>query len=290
MFIRSILLFTSVATLMAQQPTVMGMRPAGGAGNVTFIAGGMISGSPVQGAPYSAQAVTEFTQVLADGNRIVNSSTATVYRDSYGRERREQTLPNIGALLGQGNPTKMILISDPVTGVNYSLDPSSKVAMKLPAMKTSDLPPLPDLPPPPANGQVFFRSFAGPAGGGAAPGPVMYFNPATAGGSSTPSVEQLGSQSINGVSTNGTRTTLTIPAGQIGNENPIGIVDEVWRSANLQVIVQSTHSDPRSGTTTYSLTNISRSEPSATLFQVPADYAVRDAPAPTSRAIIAPAQ
>lgn len=285
MFIRSILLFTSIATLMAQQPTVVGMGPAGGAGNVTFIAGGMISGSPVQGAPYSAHAVTEFTQVLADGNRIVNSSTATVYRDSYGRERREQTLPNMGALLVQGNPTKMILISDPVTGVNYSLDPSSKVAMKLPAMKTSDLPPLP------ANGQVLFRSFDGLAGGGALPGPVMYVNPGTTGGSSaSPSVEQVGSQLINGVSTNGTRTTMTIPAGQIGNENPIGIVDEVWRSADLQVIVQSTHSDPRSGTTTYSLTNVSRSEPSASLFQVPADYTVQDAPAPTSRRIIAPAQ
>lgn len=291
MFIRSILLFTSITTLMAQQPTVLGVSPVGGAGNVTFIAGGMISGSPVKGEPYSAQAVTEFTQVLADGNRIVNSSTAAVYRDSYGRERREQTLPNIGALLAQGNPTKMILISDPVAGVNYSLDPGSKVAMKLPAMKTSDLPPPPDLPQPPANGHaVFFRSLAGPPGGGVSPGPVMYVNPGTASGLSAPSVEQLGSQLINGVSVNGTRTTMTIPAGQIGNDNPIGIVDEVWKSPDLQVIVQSQHTDPRSGTTKYSLTSISRGEPSTTLFQVPAAYTVQDAPAPMSRQILAPAQ
>ena len=290
MLIRSVLLFASIATLMAQQPTVVGMSPLGGAGNVTFISGGMISGSPVKGAPYSAQAVTEFTQALADGNRIVNNSTAMVYRDSYGRERREQSLPTIGAAASQGNPTKMILISDPVSGVNYSLDPSSKVAMKLPAMKTSDLPPLPDLPQPQVNGQVFFRSFAGPVAGGISPGPVMYVNSGAAGGSSAPSVEQLGSQLISGLSVNGTRTTMTIPAGQIGNDNPIRIVDEVWKSPDLQVIVQSTHSDPRSGATTYSLTNISRSEPSATLFQVPADYTVQDAPAPISRRILAPAQ
>lgn len=288
--IRSVLLFTSVATLMAQPTQVVGVAPMSGAGPVTFISAGMISGSPVKGAPYSAQAVTEFTQVLADGNRIVNTSTAAVYRDSYGRERREQTLPNIGPLRGQGPSAKVILISDPAAGVNYSLDPSGKVAMKMPVMKTSDLTALPDLPPPAANGQVFFRSFDGPAGGPVSRGPVMYVNTGAAAGSSAPNVEQLGGQMINGVSVNGTRTTMTIPAGQIGNDNPIQIVDEVWKSPDLQVIVQSQHTDPRSGTTKYSLTGISRDEPSPSLFQVPADYTVQDAPAPTSRRVLTGAQ
>src|ERR1700694_3115739 len=39
-------------------------------------------GKLVKGAPYSAQAVTEMTQTLGDGNRIVNKSTASIYRDS----------------------------------------------------------------------------------------------------------------------------------------------------------------------------------------------------------------
>ena len=53
-------------------------------------------GKLVKGAPYSAQAVTESTQVLSDGNRIVNKSVASVYRDSEGRIRREHTLRAIG--------------------------------------------------------------------------------------------------------------------------------------------------------------------------------------------------
>ncbi len=91
-------------------------------------------------------------------------------------------------------------------------------------------------------------------------------------------MEQLGTKVVEGVQAEGTRTTITIPAGQIGNDKPIQIVDEVWRSPELQVIVRSEHSDPRMGSTVYSLQNISRSDPSPALFQVPADYTVKDAP------------
>ena len=42
------------------------------------------------GAPYSAEAVTESTQVLADGNRINQKSVTRVYRDGEGRTRREE--------------------------------------------------------------------------------------------------------------------------------------------------------------------------------------------------------
>ena len=43
---------------------------------------------------------------------------------------------------------------------------------------------------------------------------------------------------------------------------------------NMQMDVKSTHSDPRFGNTTYTLTNIQRTEPVATLFAVPSDYTV----------------
>src|SRR5437867_6535057 len=49
-------------------------------------------------------------------------------------------------------------------------------------------------------------------------------------------------------------------------------VDEQWRSPDLQLSVLSKHADPRMGETVYSLTNISRAEPSPTLFQVPPEY------------------
>src|SRR4051812_14796286 len=83
-------------------------------GNFGFVSGQMVGGNPVKSAPYSAQGVTETTQTLADGNRIVQKSTATVYRDSEGRERREQTLPSIGPFTAQGAPQQFITISDPV--------------------------------------------------------------------------------------------------------------------------------------------------------------------------------
>ena len=88
--------------------------------------------------------------------------------------------------------------------------------------------------------------------------------------------EDLGTQLVLGVSAVGTRRTTTIPAGKIGNEMPIVTVNERWVSPELQVLVMSTRSDPRTGTTTYKLTNIDRSEPAPTLFQVPPDYTLSD--------------
>ena len=104
--------------------------------NFIFVASEMNSdGKVVKGAPYSAQAVTETTQTLSDGNRIINKSTATVYRDSEGRTRREQTLRVMGPFAAAGEPPQTIFINDPVAGVNYALDTRSKVAHKMPPMR-----------------------------------------------------------------------------------------------------------------------------------------------------------
>src|SRR2546428_6831103 len=73
--------------------------------------------------------------------------------------------------------------------------------------------------------------------------------------------ESLGTQTIEGVTAEGARSTLTIPAGEIGNTLPIEIVDETWYSPELQINMMTKHRDPRSGETTYRLTNLSRSEP-----------------------------
>jgi len=86
--------------------------------------------------------------------------------------------------------------------------------------------------------------------------------------------EVLGTQTIAGVSAQGTRVTHTIPAGQMGNEKPITIVFEHWYSNDLQMVVMSKRSDPRIGETSYTVTNIQRSEPAASLFTVPSDYTV----------------
>jgi hypothetical protein len=95
-------------------------------------------------------------------------------------------------------------------------------------------------------------------------------------GSSNVTKEDLGQQVIEGVLAAGTRSTTTIPAGAIGNAQPIQIVSEQWVSEDLKLLVQTRHSDPRTGETTYRLTNVVQAEPSRTLFEVPADYTLRD--------------
>src|SRR5438876_3195986 len=79
-------------------------------------------GKPVKGAPYSAEGITETTQTLPDGNRIVHKSSALFYRDTEGRTRTEQTLGSIGPWASTANPPKTIFINDPVAGVNYVLN------------------------------------------------------------------------------------------------------------------------------------------------------------------------
>jgi hypothetical protein len=87
--------------------------------------------------------------------------------------------------------------------------------------------------------------------------------------------ELLGTQTINGIVAEGTRTTHIIPAGQIGNEKALQVVSERWYSVDLQIVLKSTRTDPRTGTTTYTVTSIQRTEPAATLFAVPAGYSVQ---------------
>src|SRR5437588_9522585 len=263
------MMLATAAALHAQEPSagVLPQIKVVTGGTFGFISEQLVGGIPVKGAPYSAQAVTETTQTLADGNRIVQKSTAMVYLDSLGRERREETLRGIGSFTPQGDPPKIISISDPVAGVNYSLNSNEHVAIKLPA-----LPPLPQ-----AGAETKFNVIVNKArvtSAGAASQVMIY--KAGPNANAAPNIEQLGCKLIEGVQAEGTRATITIATGQIGNDRPIDIVDERWRSSDLQVIVFSKHSDPRFGETLYSLTNISRADPPATLFQVPPNYTVRD--------------
>jgi hypothetical protein len=235
----------------------MGMAIAGS--EAKFVSFEMsMNGKPVTGAPYAADAVTETTQTLGDGNHITRKTTNKNYRDSQGRTRREQSFQTIGPWSTNGDTSVMVQINDPVAGVNYSLNSAAKEATKIEMMS------------PPTHAQMAAdvqRNIAKVKTSGAH---VSTFNAKV----SPAKEESLGSQMINGVQADGTKNTITIPAGQIGNDLPIDIVDERWYSTELQTLVKSVHSDPRMGTTTYQLTNIDRAEPSPSLFEVPADYKV----------------
>jgi len=226
---------------------------AGPFGDVTFefVAGEMsFDARLVKGAPYSAEATTETQQVLADGNRITRRNTSAIYRDSEGRTRREMTLGAIGPWASRGAPRQTVFINDPVAGVNYVLDPDGKTARKMAFRGRREGPP---------RGQI-----------SAAKAPPT--------DRPRPRVESLGKRLIEGVEAEGTRTTTTIAPGQIGNERPIEIVSERWFSQELKTVVMSRRSDPRMGETTFQLTNIRRSEPLRSMFEVPPEYTVREGP------------
>lgn len=265
-----------------------------------------LGGRIVKNAPYSADAVTEVVQTLADGNRIVRKTTAQVARDSAGRTRREQGLAVIGSLLEGKQAPQHITIDDPAERTTFVLNPQSRTAhkMQLPPMPPppppppppsapagAPAPPEPPPPPPPphvavglpllgssaAVGASSFNLEVPPSAAGAAgEHRVMMFANRVEALGGTPRTEPLGTQLIDGVSAEGTRTTSTIPAGTIGNEQDIAIVFERWYSPELQTLVMSRHSDPRMGETTYRLTNVVRTEPSPALFEVPSDYTVID--------------
>lgn len=256
-----------------------------------FVASEMgIGGKLIKGAPYSAQAVTESVQTLADGNRIVRKTTASVYRDSEGRTRQEQTVGNIGPYAMAGEPRQTIFINDPVAGTSYILDARDKTARKFNFIVRSG-----------GSGKdqkstvtVESVSAAGKANvetvviSGSEPRrrPMGSGERTWVGGVGAertfniplkePKTESLGKQVMDGVEVEGTRETITIAAGEIGNELPIQITTERWYSPELQVVVMRKHTDPLMGENTYRLTGINRSEPARSLFELPSDYTVKD--------------
>jgi hypothetical protein len=281
---RALLLVLAVVSCAFAQEKGNVIYTTGGGGIVA--SSGFDGGSgPVLGAPYSATITNESIQTLADGNRLVQTSTGTTARDSQGRTRQDTVLPAIGNL-SAANAPHLIFIHDPVAQTSYTLNLTEKTAQKMPA-----LPPLAvgtaggvggatiamriegngaPLPPPDAMATTI-----------GAPGPGIFFEKQLiTSGQDQANTEDLGSQTMEGVLVNGVRMTHTIPAGQIGNDLPITIVTEVWTSPALKTVVYSKRSDPRLGDQTFRLTNMVRTEPNPALFTVPADFKIVDGPQP----------
>jgi hypothetical protein len=258
------------------------------------------------GAPYSGEAITESLQVLSDGNRIAKKTVSRIYRDSEGRTRREQ--------LGADGQVESISISDPVAGVTYVLDPRTKVAHRNGVIMVSPVgvatasiaPGSPGVlvatkaqdgslsveAKAEAEGEAKARTIGGGRGRGGAATTVFTGSAGAGGGGFTmvapamgrgmtinmgkTTTEDLGSQLVDGVSATGSRSTTVIEAGAVGNDRAIQIVSEQWIATDLKVLLMTKHNDPRSGETSYRLTNVTQAEPSHALFEVPADYTLKE--------------
>jgi hypothetical protein len=237
----------------------------------------------VKGAPYSAVATTEINQTLGDGNKIHRISCGAVYRDSEGRIRNEAVSPGFSPLAADVSKN-LVLITDPVAGFSYMLDTVNKTAVKmaLPPAHGAGAGPGPGNGP--GSGDQMARGRrkgpgpgpgpgAGPEGMDSMMGPG-HMHPAEA------KRESLGSKTLEGIQADGNRSTMTIPAGQMGNERAIQVTSERWFSQHLQVPVLIKTTDPRMGDHTYSLTKIVTAEPDHSLFEIPAGYSVTEGRAP----------
>lgn len=227
----------------------------------------------VKNAPYSATTVTETTQTLADGNRIHHPFSGRIFRDSEGRVRNETSLAGLDALAPNANLQQVVFITDPVAGVSYALNVHDKTATKSTWTRGG-------------------RQGGGPGGRDRGPGgrgdgqngrPGAGFGRGPNAPGQNVKTESLGRRTLAGLPADGTRTTITIPAGQMGNEQAMQIVSEVWYSPDLQTAVFSKHRDPRLGEVVFRLADISRNDPAAALFQPPADYQVIEANAGAGR-------
>ncbi|MBV9215868.1 MAG: hypothetical protein JO053_06795 [Acidobacteria bacterium] len=306
----------------------------------------------VKNSPFSADAISESVQTLADGNRIVHTTTTKMFRNSEGRFRRDISSGS-GSVPGANyNVGFSTTILDPVNGARYTFNDREKVARQytfraptpvtiggqgfgtfystgsvnqadkersivslntkldgssasdnanadreraVAALKASSV--VTNLDPDKAaeiemaaatlrmvtpaaplagisgNMTVMPSTVVAPVAVGGAGG-VSFMTSDGVKSRYESHTEKLGTQNFEGVDAEGTRTTTTIPAGAIGNERPIDIVYESWYSKDLQLVVYSKRSDPRTGEQTYRLTNISRSEPDQSVFAVPSGYRI----------------
>ena len=194
-------------------------------------------------APFSATVNTTWVKQLPDGSSITLKNHRAIARDAAGRvfqERRMLVPEDSKAEPG----LRQIEINDPVAHQRYVCI-ASEGTCQLEALVA--------------------RNFARPARAGAAPKQA---------GSST--LEDLGTQSISGLETAGTRETTVIPSGAFGNNSPLLSKSEYWYSSLLGLNLISKRQDPRFGEQNFEVTDISLGEPDAKLFQPPSGYKVRD--------------
>jgi hypothetical protein len=242
---------------------------------------------PVRNAPYSAHAVRERQQSLADGNRINDRRRPTAYyRDSAGRTRQE--------IVNDKGELQTVTINDPVANLTWILKPQERVAIRI---DRSTMPPVERRKTRDGMDEVIVRRVermnpdahqrtqedvriqvpkeAADNGTGMRLAPLASVIDDVKWSSKTVT-KDLGTRDFGGIRAEGKLRSYEIPAGAIGNRNPIVVSDETWTAPDLQVTVYTKHSDPRSGDFVFRLENVRREEPAAALFTVPADYTVRE--------------
>lgn len=227
-------------TLAAQPPR--GFGPGRGFG---------APGQVVTGEPYTASATSTSVDTLADGTTITHSSTITEGRDSQGRTFRAVTETGNGS----STPVTRTTVMDPVahTLTNWSTQSTVATVLQLPNF----------------NGR----------GNKNGPAPVDFQGPRN-GGRSNIQVTRvaLSPKTIDGVTAQGEKTTITIPAGVEGNDKPLVSTHEVWTSTNPKLLLVDISNSPRDGSRDMQVTSLSLNDPDQTLFHPPSNYTIKQQP------------
>jgi len=268
MFKSLLILLTALSCAFAQDlGTTIASQKHGGERGVMTVAFGKPLANLVKGAPYSANVMIELTQTLSGGGQVVQHLQGNTARDSQGRTREDVPLPE-----GDESVPHLVFIHDPVTQSSYGLNLTEKTARRMLTVENRP------------EGEPESGTFVMQMGHAAAGWPQPSLAGQAFSASGDPSnnqvtTEDLGVQTMEGLVVSGVRTIRTIPAGQIGNSNPINTVTEVWTSTELKTIVYSKTTNPLAGDQIFQLMNIVRTEPDPSLFTVPADFKISDAPA-----------
>jgi hypothetical protein len=209
---------------------------------------------PVAHAPFTTMLQTEWVRSLYTGGTITVVNERRIARDSQGRVYQERwfLVPKNGK---QESRMTAIQISDPNQHTLYTCMMDGRRVCGATYYS-------------PSTSTVFH--FEGPPTGPLPndQGYAMH--------------EDLGKQAIAGMETVGTRDSTIINPGVFGNDSQLTIEREFWFSAQLGINLLSRRSDPRFGTQTFRVTELTLAEPDPQLFELPRGFKVVDQPSGAS--------
>jgi hypothetical protein len=234
-----------LAVLLAAAPQLAGQEP------VPAVPLQTTSGTGFTGVPYSATETTVTVRTLSDGTQTTQTFVEQLWRDNDGRTRREMIRYD-----ATGREFHSIIITNPVAGVYVKWTAGDSNAQRIAAIW-------------PIAGGLHATSPAQAAPAKSVPAsrtsPVPGFQS-----------ERLEPQFINGIWSEGTRTTRTIRLeGDAGNRS-IQVVNELWLARDLKIIMRHILDDPRVGKTTTDVSDVVLGDPEPALFRPPPDYLVED--------------
>jgi hypothetical protein len=216
-------------------------------------------------APYSANRESSEVQLRIDGTHIPKpKNISRIYRDSQGRTRDER---GCGPASDDQEAT-VVIIRDPVAGVGYVLEMRNRIAHRFSSESEGK----------PSTASGVSSSVSGTFTATVTDHPSSSDSLKT--GPIEESSEPLGTQTIEGLSAEGTRTTYIIPADTQKDNKEIRVVSETWHSSELNTMILRKSMDPRFGEMTWRLIDINLAEPDPSLFKVPAGFKIVDESGP----------